>query len=352
MCDGRPSQSSLPISLFDYDLPEELIAQHPLDDRSASRMLVLERQTERITHTSFQRIPDWLKAGDLLVLNDTRVFPARVLAQRSSGGRIEILLLQHLSGDEWQAMARPARRLREGETLYVLDKNERLIDLAVTFLSRLDDGTVTLEVPHSAELLDRAGRIPLPGYITSALDDPERYQTVYAREAGSVAAPTAGLHFTEELLERLRSNGVRTAWVTLHVGPGTFQPVREDDALRHRMHEERYSVSEEAKREIQAARAEKRRIIAVGTTSCRTLESVADRLDDPGPLTGETALYITPGYSFDVVDALLTNFHLPKSTLLLLVSALAGRELVLRSYAEAIRERYRFYSFGDAMLIL
>jgi S-adenosylmethionine:tRNA ribosyltransferase-isomerase len=345
-------EQQLPISLFDYDLPDELIAQEPLHERSASRLLVLERSTGAISHSEFTEVTEWLHPGDLLVINDTRVFPARVMARRETGGQVELLLLRSLGEDLWQAMVRPARRLHENEYIEIVDQYDQYTGLRVQFIGRQDDGTVLLSIPDAAQVLERAGRVPLPSYISASLADPERYQTVYAREAGSVAAPTAGLHFTKELLEKVAACGVEVARITLHVGPGTFQPVKVENALQHQMHAERYQVSSDSLSQIRQARSEGRRVIAVGTTSCRTLEAIAGALDHEGPLVGETALYITPGFEFKVVDGLLTNFHLPRSTLLLLVSAFANRELVLRSYAEAIKRRYRFYSFGDAMLIV
>jgi S-adenosylmethionine:tRNA ribosyltransferase-isomerase len=344
--------SSLPISLFDYELPDELIAQEPLDDRSASRLLVLERQSGKITHTSFRAIEQWLKPGDLLVLNDTRVFPARLHARRSTGGNVELLLLEQEGQDDWKALARPSKRLRVDEDLQLLDLGGSESRFRLRVKDKFDDGTLRVALPNPEQVLSEIGNVPLPHYIWKSLDDPERYQTVFARSTGSVAAPTAGLHFTDGLLDSLRSQGIDIAWVTLHVGPGTFQPVKTEDALLHSMHSERYHVPEDTVRAIREAKSEGRRVIAVGTTSCRTLESIASNLEREEELTGETDLYITPGFEFRVVDGLLTNFHLPKSTLLLLVSAFAGRELVLRSYSEAIAERYRFYSFGDAMLIL
>jgi S-adenosylmethionine:tRNA ribosyltransferase-isomerase len=352
MPDARQDYGPLPISLFDYELPNELIAQRPLEDRSASRLLVLDRSTGSISHSMFRDIGEWLRPGDLLVLNNTRVFPARLYAQRATGGRVEILLLQDLGNGEWQGMARPARRLREGEKLIVLDRDEFPTKHQISVGRKQVGGTLVLDVPNADQILAESGHVPLPSYISEKLDDPDRYQTVYAHEAGSVAAPTAGLHFTQEILNRLRQHGLEIAYVTLHVGPGTFQPVKVEDVLKHQMHAERYAVSAATLAQLRNARNDGRRVIAVGTTSCRTLESVADRLSESGPIEGDTSLYITPGFEFKLVDALLTNFHLPRSTLLLLVSALAGRELVLRSYSEAIARRYRFYSFGDAMLIV
>ena len=352
MTNETGSGASLPISLFDYDLPEELIAQHPLEDRSSSRLMIIDRANQRVNHSCFRDITHWLRDGDLLVVNDTRVIPARVMARRETGGQVELLLLRNLDGDEWEAMARPARRLRPEEYLDILDQYHQPVNLRARILGRNENGTVRLQVPEAERVLGTAGQVPLPSYISAELQDPERYQTVYAEESGSVAAPTAGLHFTDDVLQELTGLGVEIARVTLHVGPGTFQPVKTDDALEHTMHSERYIVRSEAREQVRRAKAAGRRLVAVGTTSCRTLESIANRLDEPGSIEGETTLYITPGYQFNLVDALLTNFHLPKSTLLLLVSAFAGRELVLRSYAEAIEHRYRFYSFGDAMLIV
>ncbi len=344
--------TELPISLFDYELPEELIAQEPLADRTASRLLVLDRATGDCVHTHFAAIDQWLRRGDLLVVNDTRVFPARLMAQRETGGGIELLLVQDLGGDVWLAMARPSRRLKHGEELSILQSDESGDGFSATVVDKQDDGMIRIELPDALEVLNTAGQVPLPGYIHRPLEQVDRYQTVYARETGSVAAPTAGLHFTDAKMDQLRSMGVEIASVTLHVGPGTFQPVKVEDARQHTMHAERYVVEEPALESLRRARDEGRRIIAVGTTSCRTLEAISDQLDQPGPISGATALYITPGFDFQLVDGLITNFHLPKSTLLLLVSALAGREPVLRAYGEAIAHRYRFFSFGDAMLIL
>ena len=353
MTADRPnSNASLPIDLFDYELPEELIAQQPLADRSASRLLVLERETSEIRHHMFREIGHWLRPGDLLVINDTRVHRARLDARRRSGGRVEFLLVEPLDGGLWRAMARPAKRLRAGEALQLFDVTGNPVDDQLVVMGREDDGYLIVDVPSFYEREEQIGHVPLPHYIGASLDDAERYQTVYAREPGSVAAPTAGLHFTDAMLTELAVQGIDTSRITLHVGPGTFQPVKSADALEHVMHAERYRVEPEALAKIRETRARGGRVIAVGTTSCRTLETIAPRIDDDGPISGSTDLYITPGYRFRLVDGLLTNFHLPRSTLLLLVSAFAGRELVLQAYQEAVESRYRFYSFGDAMLIV
>jgi S-adenosylmethionine:tRNA ribosyltransferase-isomerase len=351
---GTPAseQSPLPINLFDYDLPQDLIAQHPLDDRAGSRLLVLHRESGETEHAYFREIERWLKPGDLLVINDTRVLRARLEARRETGGRVEFLLLEPLPGGAWRSLAKPARRLRPGEKLALLDKDDRPTSVCLTVQDKTRDGDVIVDLPDFHDIEEIVGRVPLPHYITASLGDPERYQTVYARESGSAAAPTAGLHFTEDLLDRLETIGVEIARITLHVGQGTFQPVKVEDSRKHVMHSERFHVSSHALQQIQSACREGRRVIAVGTTSCRTLESIGDCLDSPGPIDGSTSLYISPGYHFRVVDGLVTNFHLPRSTLLMLVSAFAGRELVLRVYREAIARQYRFYSFGDAMLIL
>lgn len=354
MSSGDPAKQpgSLPISLFDYDLPQELIAQEPLAERTASRLLTVDRSSGQIEHARFADIGRWLTPGDVLVINDTRVFPARLHARRTTGGHVEILLVEHLEHENWLAMARPSRRLKIGEELEIERPDGSLTRFSARVIEKRSDGLLLVELPESAQVLDAAGQVPLPGYIHQVLDDDERYQTVYARESGSVAAPTAGLHFSSDQLAELQRSGVDVAAVTLHVGPGTFQPVKVDDALQHVMHAERFSVPEATLQQLRRARSEGGRVIAVGTTSCRTLESIADRISESGPVAGETSIYITPGFEFKVIDGLITNFHLPKSTLLLLVSAFAGRELVLRAYRQAIQERYRFYSFGDAMLIM
>jgi len=346
------------ISEFDYELPDELIAQHPVIPRDASRLLVLHRDTGEIEHKRFRDLPGYLRAGDLLVLNDTRVIPARLLGRKAeTGGAAELLLLQTTGSDIWEAMARPGRRLHPGNVI-VFGDDELLAEiLDVTpgggRIVRLLPG------PNAAgrsvhDLLHVLGELPLPPYITDGPPPAERdvYQTIYARWEGSSAAPTAGLHFTEDIFSQLEEIGVRRTFVTLHVGMGTFKPVQVEDVEEHEIHEEFYSVSAEAAALINETKAAGGRIISVGTTSTRTLESAADDQGIVHPQTASTRLYIIPGYRFKVVDVQVTNFHMPRSTLLLLISAFAGRENIFRAYREAVAERYRFLSFGDAMLIL
>jgi len=346
------------IAEFDYQLPEELIAQHPVVPRDASRLLVLHREDGRIEHRQFRELPEFLRAGDLLVLNDTRVIPARLLGHKAgSGGQAELLLLKTTGADVWEALARPGRRLQPGACI-VFGADELWADiLEVT----PEGGRMVRLLPGPAaagrsayELLQQLGELPLPPYITNGPPPPERdgYQTIFARWDGSSAAPTAGLHFTEAIFTQLAARGVRRAFVTLHVGMGTFKPVQTEVAEEHRIHEEYFSVSAESAAAINETRAAGGRIIAVGTTSTRTLESAADAHGIVQPIAGPTRLYILPGYRFKVVDAQLTNFHMPRSTLLLLISAFAGRENVLRAYSEAVTARYRFLSFGDAMLLV
>ena len=341
------------ISEFDYDLPPELIAQEPLRERDASRLLVLDRRSGHIAHRAIRDLPELLAAGDLLVLNRSRVIPARLLGTRARGGEGEILLLRDRGEGRWEAMVRPGRHLRPGQRVTIDD------DLSVVVESEAlaEDGrrrVRLLSKRHDiAGALERCGHVPLPPYIRRA-DEPsdrERYQTVYARESGSVAAPTAGLHFTPALLARLHARGVGRAEVVLHIGPGTFQPVKTARVEDHRVASEPYVVPPETAEAVRRARAGGGRVVAVGTTTVRTLESVAPGDGSVASGEGETGLVVIPGHRFRAVDALLTNFHLPRSSLLLLVAAFAGREAVLRAYAEAVRERYRFYSYGDVMLI-
>ncbi|MBE3589361.1 MAG: tRNA preQ1(34) S-adenosylmethionine ribosyltransferase-isomerase QueA [Firmicutes bacterium] len=335
---------------FDYELPEELIAQEPLPDRDASRLMVLRRATQEIEHCRFYQLPEILAPGDLLVLNDTRVLPARLTGRRATGGAAEILLL-HPEGESgrWRALARPFRRLRAGETLSFEG------GLVATIVDKAEEGEVVVQLDAPGgwkRALQAAGQVPLPPYIRKTLKDPERYQTVYAREEGSAAAPTAGLHFTPRLLEELGRRGVETACLTLHVGLGTFRPVSAERVEQHRMHAEWYRLPPETAAAVERARARGGRVVAVGTTVCRTLETRATDDGRVEPGSGWTDLFIYPGFRFRAVDALITNFHLPKSTLIMLVSAFAGREFVLEGYRRAVESRYRFYSFGDAMLIL
>lgn len=335
---------------FYYELPQELIAQTPPADRSASRLLLYDRNTRSITDGVFSDVASHLHPGDVLVRNTTRVIPARLIGVReNTGGHMEFLLLRRAEGDRWECLAKPARRARPGQE-YRVGGGLRVRVLGDTGA----EGGKLVELLYDGileEVLDRVGQTPLPPYITERLEDPERYQTVYARERGSAAAPTAGLHFTQALLDRLRAQGVRIVDVLLHVGLGTFRPVSAERVEDHHMHAEYCEVTAEAARAINEARAAGGRVVAVGTTSVRTLESAATPDGLVQPFAGQTSIFITPGYAFRAVDALITNFHLPESTLFMLVSAFAGREEMLRVYRHAVQQRYRFFSFGDAMLI-
>lgn len=335
---------------FYFDLPEELIAQDPLEDRSSSRLLFLDKRTGETRHHVFRDVADYLHPGDCLVLNNTKVIPARLLGQKAdTGAGVEVLLLKRRDKDIWETLVKPGKKCRPGAKLIF---GGGLLEAEV--LEIAEEGNRLIRFAYSGiweEVLDRLGEMPLPPYITHKLSDKNRYQTVYAKYEGSAAAPTAGLHFTQDLLRQIEEKGVETAYVTLHVGLGTFRPVKEDDILQHHMHSEAYQVSEEAAEKINRAKAGGGRIVCVGTTSCRTVESSADESGIVRPGCGDTEIFIYPGYRFKVLDALITNFHLPESTLVMLVSALAGREHVLAAYEEAIRERYRFFSFGDAMYI-
>ena len=340
------------VSDFDYELPPELIAQDPLADRSSSRLLILDRETGAIMHRIFRDIKDELHPGDCLVINNTKVIPARLLGVRKeTGAAVELLLLKRLEDREntWETLVRPGKKCREGA---VLSFGDGLLEAEITEV--LPDGNRLVRFTFDGifeEILDRLGQMPLPPYITHHLEDKNRYQTVYAKYDGSAAAPTAGLHFTQELLAQIREKGVSVAEITLHVGLGTFRPVKVDTVEEHHMHSEYYEVNAEAAALINRAKKEGHRVIAVGTTSCRTLESAAGEDGMLHPCSGWTEIFIYPGYNFKIVDALITNFHLPKSTLVMLVSALAGREHIMKAYGEAIKERYRFFSFGDAMFI-
>lgn len=360
---------------FYYDLPQELIAQDPLGDRASSRLFVLDKSAGTFEHRIFRDIVSYLQAGDVLVINNTKVIPARLIGQRlprpnantqsqgrkasslagseekkNPGARCEVLLLEKKTADDWECLVRPGKKLRTGDRIVF---GNGLLEAEITDM--IEGGNRIVHFHYEGifeEILDTLGQMPLPPYITHELKDKNRYQTVYARYDGSAAAPTAGLHFTPELLGALRERGVEIEEVTLHVGLGTFRPVKVEDVASHHMHSEFYRISEQTAQAINRAKAEGRRIIAVGTTSTRTLESAADENGILHAAEGYTDIFIYPGYRFKVVDALITNFHLPESTLMMLVSALAGRDLIMRAYAEAIRERYRFFSFGDAMLII
>jgi len=340
---------SLKTSDFYYDLPEELIAQTPAEPRDSSRLLVYHTDTGKTEHRIFREITDYLKKGDVLVVNRTKVLPARLFAQTENGGRVEVLLLKRLNLDEWEVLVRPGKKCKIGVRLTVNDE----LSLEVTEITESGERHVRFFYDGAFEdVLSRAGTMPLPPYIHEKLKDPDRYQTVYCKENGSAAAPTAGLHFTPQLLERIRGMGVEIAEVLLHVGLGTFRPVKEENILDHKMHSEYYEVSEEAAEIVNRAKDEGRRVICVGTTSVRTVETVADDKGKLHACHGETQIFIYPPYRFQCVDALITNFHLPESTLLMLVSCFSSREELLKVYKEAVNERYRFFSFGDAMLIL
>ncbi len=335
---------------FWYDLPEELIAQTPLEKRDSSRLLVLDRQTGALEHKHFFNVIDYLKPGDCLVMNDSRVLPARLLGNRPTGGAVEVLLLRDLGDKKWECLCKPGRKMQVGSEV-IFGNGE----LTATVTDIRDDGNRVVEFHYEGiflEVLDRLGKMPLPPYIKAELQDRERYQTVYSREVGSAAAPTAGLHFTEELLEQIRAKGIKTTFVTLHVGLGTFRPVKAEDISEHHMHSELCMISEETAEILNQTRAEGGRIICVGTTSCRTLESLVKEDGSFEAGSKWTEIFIFPGYEFKAMQGLITNFHLPESTLVMLVSAFAGRENVLHAYEEAVKEKYRFFSFGDAMLIL
>ncbi len=334
---------------FDYNLPEELIAQTPLEQRDASRLMVMDRRTGETSHWHFHDLPRFLRPGDCLVMNDSRVLPARLIGRRPTGGACEVLLLTDRGDSCWECLVRPGRKLRAGARVIFGDG-----ELTAEIQSELPDGRRLVRFQYQGiflEILERLGRMPLPPYIKAELEDGERYQTVYSRAPGSAAAPTAGLHFTPELLEEIRAMGVRTCFVTLHVGLGTFRPVKAEDIQDHQMHSEFCIVPEETADIVNRTRAAGGRVLCVGTTSCRTLESFAAEDGTMKPSSGWTDIFIYPGFRFKVMDGLITNFHLPQSTLIMLVSAFAGREHVLAAYEEAVRERYRFFSFGDAMFI-
>ncbi len=334
---------------FFYELPEELIAQTPLQQRDSSRLMVLDRKTGAIEHKHFYDIVDYLRPGDCLVLNDSRVLPARLLGHRPTGGAVEVLLLRDLGDKRWECLCKPGRKMREGDQVIFGDGG-----LTATVRTVCEDGNRIVEFHYDGiflEVLERLGKMPLPPYIKAELEDQERYQTVYSREVGSAAAPTAGLHFTRELLDKVRQKGVQTAFVTLHVGLGTFRPVKAEDVLDHHMHSELCMIGEETAAILNRTKASGGRVICVGTTSCRTLESLVNADGTFEAKSKWTDIFIYPGYEFKAMDGLITNFHLPESTLVMLVSAFAGRESVLNAYKIAVAERYRFFSFGDAMFI-
>lgn len=334
---------------FYYDLPEELIAQTPATPRDSSRLLVYDRQSDKVEHKIFRDVTDYLKAGDVLVINNTKVLPARLFAHTQNGGAVEVVLLKRIDKDRWEVLVKPGKKCAKGKKLTVSD------ELSLTVEDITDSGERIVKFEYDGvfeEILDKLGSMPLPPYIKAKLEDKNRYQTVYAKYDGSAAAPTAGLHFTPELLKRIRDKGVQVAEVLLHVGLGTFRPVKEDIITDHKMHSEYFEVSAEAAEIINDAKRENRRVIAVGTTSVRTLESAADENGFIKPQKGDTQIFIYPPYKFKCVDALITNFHLPESTLVMLVAAMTGREKILSLYNLAVENKYRFFSFGDAMLIV
>lgn len=335
---------------FDFYLPEELIAQHPLEKRDYSKLMVLDKETGKIEHKHFYNVIEYLNQGDTLVLNNTRVMPARLIGEKAeSGGKIEFLLLKRIEGDKWECLAKPGKRAKIG-TEFVFGKGK----LKCKVVDIVEEGNRIIEFSYDGifeQVLDELGEMPLPPYITERLDDRERYQTVYSKEQGSAAAPTAGLHFTKELLEEVKKKGVNIAYVTLHVGLGTFRPVKVDDVNEHVMHSEFYHLEEEDAKIINDTKKRGNKIISVGTTSTRTLETIGDENGFVKAQSGWTNIFIYPGYEFKVVDKLITNFHLPESTLIMLVSALSGKEKVMNAYNEAVKERYRFFSFGDSMII-
>ena len=335
---------------FYYDLPEELIAQTPLEQRDTSRLMVLDRKTGVVSHKHFYDVIDYLQPGDCLVMNDSRVLPARLLGHRPTGGAVEVLLLRDLGGKRWECLCKPGRKMQVGNEVLFGDG-----ELSATVVEVKEDGNRVVEFHYEGiflEVLERLGKMPLPPYIKEELQNQERYQTVYSREVGSAAAPTAGLHWTKELLDKARAMGVKTAFVTLHVGLGTFRPVKAENILEHHMHSELCMMSAETAQILNETKQSGGRVICVGTTSCRTLESIVKEDGTFEASSKWTEIFIYPGYTFKAMDGLITNFHLPESTLVMLVSAFAGRDHVLSAYEQAVAERYRFFSFGDAMCIL
>ena len=338
------------VSDFKYELPEELIAQTPTKTRDESRLMILNRKEQTIEHRIFKDIIDYLKPGDVLVRNNTKVIPARLYGKKETGAKVEFLLLNNIEDDIWETIVRPGNKLHVGTEVIFGDGI-----LRAKILEVMPGGTRKVKFQYDGifnEILDKIGLMPLPPYIHERLEQKDRYQTVYAKYQGSAAAPTAGLHFTEELLDKIQEKGIEIANVTLHVGIGTFRPVKEDTVEAHKMHSEHFYIKQEDADKINKAKDEKRRIIAIGTTSCRVLESIADeKTGKVKPIEGDTQIFIYPGYKFKCIDGLITNFHLPESTLLMLVSALAGRDYIMKAYEEAVKEKYRFFSFGDAMFI-
>lgn len=338
------------VSEFNYELPEELIAQVPIKQRDESRLMILNRTTKQIEHKMFKDVLEYLEPGDCLVINNTKVIPARLYGKKETGAQVEFLLLHRIEGDSWEVMVRPGRKLLKGAKVSF---GEGLLTAEV--LEVLENGNRKVQFFYEGifhEILDQIGMMPLPPYIHEKLEEKERYQTVYAKHEGSAAAPTAGLHFTKELLEKVKQKGIEIANVTLHVGIGTFRPVKVDTIEEHEMHSEHYYIKQEDAEKINQAKKNGKRVIAVGTTSCRVLESVADENGMVKETEGDTSIFIYPGYQFKCIDSLITNFHLPESTLIMLVSALAGKEFVMGAYEKAVEEKYRFFSFGDAMLIV
>lgn len=335
---------------FYFDLPEELIAQVPITNREESRLLVLDKETGEVQHRTFTDILDYLNEGDTLILNDTKVIPARLYGQKEgTGGKIEVLLLKNTEGDKWEVLVKPGKKARIGSRLEFGNG-----ELKCEVIDMIEDGKRVVEFEYEGifnEILDQLGEMPLPPYITEKLEDRDRYQTVYAKNEGSAAAPTAGLHFTNEMIEKIKNRGINIGYVTLHVGLGTFRPVKEDDINDHIMHTEFYEISEETAELINETRKKGNNVIAVGTTSVRTLESAADESGNIKAKSADTDIFIYPGYKFKIVDKIITNFHLPESTLIMLVSAMAGRENTLSAYKQAVEEKYRFFSFGDCMII-
>lgn len=337
------------VSEFNYELPEELIAQTPLQKRDESRLMVLDRNNQTIEHKIFKDIIDYLEPGDCLVRNNTKVIPARIYGKKETGANVEFLLLNNIEGDIWESIVRPGNKLHVGTKVIFGDGL-----LKAEVIEIMPGGTRKVKFTYDGifnEILDQIGLMPLPPYIHEELKEKDRYQTVYAKYKGSAAAPTAGLHFTEELLNKIQDKGIEIANVTLHVGIGTFRPVKEDTVEKHQMHSEHFYIKQEDADKINKAKANGKRVIAVGTTSCRVLETVADENGHVEPTEGDTQIFIYPGYTFKILDGLITNFHLPQSTLLMLVSALAGKDYIMKAYEEAVKKKYRFFSFGDAMFI-